>query len=253
MAIACGIGMRGDPAVRFARERGMCSEAERKVVEADWANLDPTTAVHLHQALENLASDGAPLAMCALSRIHAAGLGVERSDAAALAWARRAVAAGFAPAHYELARLLESGSRAAEQEDVLEHYGRAALMGFGLAAYRLGVGFADGSLGDATRKHEALGWLLKGIELLEPLAAMQLGQWYEFGENVRQSDRLAATYYEIASTQGSYLASLRLESAYSIGELGLSRDSQAAKDYALRAEQQVSALLTDEEPVRGHL
>jgi TPR repeat protein len=68
-------------------------------------------------------------------------------------------------------------------------------------------------------------------ELGEALGAYDLAQWYEHGNKLLPNFPAAVRYLQRAAELGEPLASLRLQLAFSGGELGLSQDQVMAQKY----------------------
>src|SRR6185436_17234781 len=84
------------------------------------------------------ARDGSPYAMCMCSRAYRAGVGVQKSNKDAFAWAERAAALGFAPAFFELGSCYELGDGVPVDIGAAhKHFEQASQLGFGAAAYHL--------------------------------------------------------------------------------------------------------------------
>lgn len=93
---------------------------------------------------------------------------------------------GSAPADPEVTRALEAARARAEAGDVIAQFSLGALLYYG-----------------STDMNQAIDWLRKAAAQRFAAAEFQLGQIYEFGFSVPQSDRQAFEWYRRAADNGS--------------------------------------------------
>jgi TPR repeat protein len=109
-------------------------------------------------------------------------------------------------------------------------YAAAAEAGYRPAATHLATAYSEGRLGNVVGR-KAADYAALAANMGDSAAAHMLGEWYEHGTNVQQDDSQAVLWYDKAARLGNPVACLRLNMAYSLGQLGLSPDSTMADEY----------------------
>jgi hypothetical protein len=111
------------------------------------------------EAWRPLAEKGDPVAQFRLGMLYAEGKGVERNEATAFTWIRRAAEQGNADAQYDVGTSYVSGVGVAKDEkEAARWFQRAANQGMALAQINLGLLYASGT-GVPQDDVEALRWL----------------------------------------------------------------------------------------------
>ncbi len=227
--------MLRDPLVTYVLQHGGTEEGLVRLAETEF---DPSEAERDFAEFLGAAVGGSAFAMCICSRLLRAGRGTAKSEQDALLWAEKAANTGFAPGLYELALCFELGvGLPINMQRALETYERSANGGYGFAAYRLGRSYYHGDAGSVD-VFKAIAWMERAYELGDFHGAHDLGEWYESGEKLSRRYSEAIVWYQRASELGDPFSSLRLQMAYSLGELGLSRDQALADRYARMVAQQ---------------
>jgi TPR repeat protein len=142
-------------------------------------------------------------AMRNLARHYRTGLGVPRSDSAALKWYRDAVDAGSVDALAEIGAMYEQG--VAGRKDIAEAvrwYRRAAAAGSPLGMYAMGRAY-QGAVGVPRDYEQARGWFLKSACAGSAPAINELGALYERGLGVAADEGEAIEWYRRAAAAGS--------------------------------------------------
>lgn len=170
------------------------------------------------------------LAMCELVQCYVFGVGTPKSPEDAFNWAEKAARTGFAPGQYLLAYCLEEGiGIERDYAKASKLYEAAAEQGFRPAATRLAAAYSEGNLGKD--KSKAVDYASLAANLGDSNAALMLAEWFEYGSCVVQDWEKAVSWYDKAAHLGNPLACLRLSMAYSLGQLGLSKDRSKAQIY----------------------
>jgi uncharacterized protein len=220
--------MLRDPLTAYVSQHG---GAEDRLVELAESKYDPSTAEDAFRQFIDAAKAGSSFAMCICSRLLREGRGTSQSPGQALLWAEQAANAGFAPGIYELARCYEYGVGVKPDiRKAAEIYERSASAGYGFAAHRLGRAYYLGEIGIADIS-KAVEYMKRAYELGDFNGAHDLAEWHESGERLRRDHGRAVLWYERASELGDPFATVRLQFAYSIGELGLPKNPELARKY----------------------
>ena len=216
---------------------------------------------------EQAAAANLPQAQLNLARMLQRGMGVERNLERAQTLTRQAAEAGFAPAQYDLGKMLEGAVDAkkpnfAEPRKWLE---KAAAQGFPDAYHAL-VRYHDEGMGGPVSREEgtrlcrqaatagavaamndmgvryqrgtgiaadpvaAIGWFTLATQHGSPAAAVNLGNCYEKGNGLLQDYQKAGQYYAMAAQRGFPIGELLLGKLF---ERGLGTDPDVVKAYAL--------------------
>lgn len=156
------------------------------------------------------ASKGFPEAMRNLARLHRLGLGVARSDSAALEWYQRAVTAGVVDATAEIGRMHEEGVEGRRNlAEALRLYGTAAEAGSPLGMNMLGRAYQEG-IGTRVDYAQAREWYFKGACGGSAEAMTNLGLLYQHGLGVPADRGEAVAWFRRAEKEGSSDAATHL-------------------------------------------
>jgi TPR repeat protein len=219
-----------EPTLAYAGDHSLLDPALAALLSQVSRHGEEQTARDTFQKFLQSACGGSVFAMCFCSRFCRDGWGTNQSDDEAFRWAKLGASNGFPPAYYELGRCYEDGIGVPRDlDEALSLYQVATEQGFGFAALHTASLYHLGKVnGDAGKDVE---FARKAYELNEPLAAAELGRWYEVGEGVPKDLSEAATWYARASQLGDVFASGRLCLAYTFGDLGLLPDAEMASRY----------------------
>lgn len=146
---AQGLGVTRDlgTAMRWYRSAADQGNAQAQfalgqIYSRGWgAPRDTTDAIRWMQMANDPNSDGSPTNWSLIE-----GYGLERDDAQAAYWYRKAAEQGHAEAQYNLARLYSRGSGVTRDQETALHWVRAAAsQGYAPAQARFGIRYASGS------------------------------------------------------------------------------------------------------------
>jgi hypothetical protein len=133
-----------------------------------------------------------------LGRLYASGAGVEKDEAAALAWFQKAAAQGHTKAEVSLGSIYAHGFGVPQDwAESIRYYRLAAAKGDTTAEHNLGLDYAHGH-GVELDKAEAARWFRQAAEQGHARAQYNLGELYEEGQGVPQSDLEAFILYTLA-------------------------------------------------------
>src|ERR1039458_9365426 len=164
-------------------------------------------------------------------------LGVERDEAEAVKWYRKAVEQNFVRAQFNLGVCYERGlGVATDYVEAAKWYRKAAEQNFALAQYNLGICYANGK-GVVKDEEEAVKWFGKSVEQNIAAAQFCIGVCYERGQGVAKDDVEAAKWYRKAAEQNYAAAQYNLGHCYAIGQ-GLVKDEVEAMKWLRKAAEQ---------------
>jgi|ERR1017187_8580650 TPR repeat protein len=146
-----------------------------------------------------------PKAQYELGVKYANGQGVQKDDAKAVFWFRKAADRGNADAQEKLGEMYESGSGGLAKDDApaVPWFRKAAEQGNAEAQSNLGVMYQNGEGGLKKDDAYAVSWYRKAAEQGYPLAQYVLGMSYEQGElGLAKDDAQAVSWYQKAGDQG---------------------------------------------------
>ena len=146
---------------------------------------------------------GAPRAQYELGFRYATGRGVQRDDAEALRWFRRAAEQEDASAQTYLGFMYVNGRGGVQQDDAeaLRWFRRAAEQEDASAQTYLGFMYVNGR-GVQQDDAEALRWFRQAAEQGNPTAQTNLGVMYENGRGVQQDDAEALRWFPTSRRTG---------------------------------------------------
>ena len=188
------------------------------------------------QTFTRAAEMGHPEAMTMIGFYYDRGLGgVERNDAMAVVWYRRAAESGSASGMHDLGAMCRDG-RGVQQDytEAVRWFRLAVDRGYAVAMTALGMMYRDGK-GVGQDAVEAGRWFRAASDLGERLGMNNLAFAYQTGVGVPQDLGEAVRLYRLAADQGEPLAMGNLGYLYETG-LGMpqSRD-QAVRWYQMAA------------------
>jgi len=135
----------------------------------------------------------------------------------AMSWYLKAAEAGNAKAQYLLARMLDTGARAApDPAGAAKWYRAAALQGHSEAAFHMGEVYYRG-IGVARDFTEAANWYQRAARAGSGPAQFNLALMVERGQGVKRDAKLAADLYLRAANAGLVPAQLNLALMYAAG------------------------------------
>lgn len=183
---------------------------------------NPQEAVKNYRKAVDLGDEDA---MKALARAYAEGSGVDRDEAEAAYWQRKAADnyqqdadGGSVIAMRKLADAYRDGvGRPTDKAQAQRHYDQVEVWmrkksdaGSPAAIYALGVDLTIGRLGKTDEKN-GLSLIQKAAELGLPVAMNRLGEMYEKAEGVEKDEKKAIVWYRKASAAGSKEADASLK------------------------------------------
>ena len=173
-----------------------------------------------------------------LGVMYETGRGVEKDEAVAVEWYRKAAEQGCATAQCNLGVMYENG-RGVEEDDIVasEWYRKAAEQGYAKAQYNLGWMYENGR-GIAQSSAEAVKWFRKAAEQGNADALNFLGWMYANGRGVELSNAEAMKCYRKAAEQEDACAQYNLGVMYRDGCGGNGRDMLGASVWFLKAAEQ---------------
>ena len=146
--------------------------------------------------------------MLRLAAIYYNGKDVEKDEAKALEWIKKAAEGGNPTASYELASIL-SKAEDAKPLNVYSHLLAAASGGIPAAQNDLGLLYVGGQLG-AADSAAAVAWFTRAAKSGFPAAQANLGALYERGVGVAVNYASAGELYSLAANQGNAVATTSL-------------------------------------------
>lgn len=149
-------------------------------------------------------------AMSSIAKMYERGLGVEASRAEALAWYRKAVAAGSVEAMVDAGEIHQRGlAGARDANEALRLYRAAAARGSARGMVAIGRMYQEGD--GVPRDYEAArSWYRKGVAAGSPDAMNNLGVLYRNGWGVRENRAEAIRWFRRAARAGSTVAAANL-------------------------------------------
>jgi TPR repeat protein len=220
--------------VTFELRHGSADPSLMSLAQVDLSSLSGDESREAYMRARSAAETGSAFAMCLCARwpdTHGRG---KPTDNERYTWAERAAATKYPPGLFELGLCFEKGIGVPRDlAKARELYEESSTGGFGLASHRLGTAYVDGQFGEMDAR-KAVDFMKLAVEQGEPLAALQLGRWFESEGNVSRDLPASVRWYELASEMGDFFATQRLQLAYTLGELGLPRDGSMAKRYEAR-------------------
>lgn len=182
------------------------------------------------ETLTRLARERNAVALFYLGVMYYGGDGVQKDEARAVTWWRKAAAQGYALAQYNLGLMYYGGQGVPhDYARTVAWWRRAAAQGLAEAQYNLGVMYEDGQ-GVPQDYTQAIAWYSKAAAQGFALAEDNLGVMYDNGWGVPQDYAQAVAWYRKAVAQGSAMAQGHLGAMYTIGR-GVPQDFVEA--YAL--------------------
>ncbi len=143
----------------------------------------------------------------AVMKIRSETRSITRSQA--LLWLRHSADAGFAPAQFMLAELMESGEFTAlikrPRQSAHRYYELAAAQGHPDAAHALALKYLLGR-GIAPSDEQAAHWYSQAAKAGDVAAQYTLGSFYERGAGVERDLQIALQWYNAAARQGDLAA-----------------------------------------------
>lgn len=165
-------------------------------------------AMHWYRAAAE--EKGYAPAMSNLARMYRQGLGVEANPDTALAWYRKAVAAGCLDAMVDAGLIHQQGPAGARNpEEALHLFRAAAEKGSARGMVAIGMMYQEGD-GVSRNYDEAKSWYLKGAEAGSADAMNNLGVLYQNGWGVRRNRATAMRWFRRAAEAGSTVAAANL-------------------------------------------
>ena len=142
--------------------------------------------------------------------------GVEKSEAEAVAWYRRAAEQGLAGAQFSLGSMYDRGiGVTADHLEAAKWIRLAAEQGYVIAQFALGSMYdiddhvpsnAAETAAQYERATEAVKWYRRAAQQGYALAQYNLGMLYQDGIGVPRDDEVALMWFEIAAAQGDTAA-----------------------------------------------
>ncbi len=170
--------------------------------------------------------------MSYLGYLYYTGKGVTKDEAKAVYWYTKAAEAKDADAMKTLGGIYFNGKGALKDESkALDWFKKAAEAGSFDAQNQLGTAYRDGTLGLKPDGEQAKNWYLKAIENGSTDAMVNLGWMYEQGKIVAKNESEALKLYKKAAVANNQHGQKLLGDAYREGTLGLSQDSEQAKNW----------------------
>ncbi len=184
-----------------------------------------------------LAEAGDAIAQFNIGLMFRNGKGVERDDAEAALWYRRAADQGDQDAQFNLAYMYDEGLGVPlDDAEAIRWYRRAAEQGNVDAQFNLAYMYEDGE-GVQQNYAEAARWYGKGAAQGHAKSQLNLGLLYDEGNGVPLDDTKAVELYRLAADQGNMNAQRNLGLMYDHGEGVPENDAEAVRWYRAAAEQ----------------
>ena len=189
--------------------------------------------------LRPLAEQGHALGQAELGFRYQTGRGVQRDDAEAVRWYRRAAEQGHALGQANLGFMYQTG-RGVQRDDAeaVRWFRRAAEQGHALGQANLNLGFMyQTGRGVQRDDAEAVRWFRRAAEQGHALGQNNLGFMYRNGLGVQRDDAEAVRWFRRAAEQGHALGQYNLGVMYENGR-GVRRDRvEAVRWYRMAADQ----------------
>ena len=183
------------------------------------------------------AKNGDPNSQTNLGYCYQNGQGVQKDEAEAVKWYRKAADQGLALAQTNLGYCYQNGQGVQKDDtEAVKWYSKAADQGAAKAQKNLGFCYAIGK-GVQKDEAEAVKWYRKAAEQGDAWAQTNLGYCYQNGQGVQKDDIEAVKWYSKAAEQGDAWAQTNLGFCYDNGS-GVQKDeAEAVKWYRKAAEQ----------------
>ncbi len=185
-------------------------------------------------AIRAKAYEGDAQSQLSLGERYELGRGVEKSDAEALKWYRKAADQGLASAQFNLGVRYANGRGVPKDEvEAVKWYRKVADQGYATAQYNLGIMYGNGQ-GVVKDEAEAVKWYRKAADQGAALAQYDLGVMYTDGRGVVKDEAEAVKWYRKAAEQGYASAQVNLGNKYWFGD-GVVKDELEAYKWFLLA------------------
>ncbi len=184
--------------------------------------------------MQKAAADGHVVAIYALGRMHAKGVGVKKDPAMAARWFHSAAEKGHAGAMAALGAAYGGGSGVPKNdEEAVRWYQRAAEKGHAAAMAALGAAYGVGS-GVAKNDQEAVRWHQRAAEQGNRLALANLGTRYLQGRGVEKDVSKALRLLRKSADKGSAVGMHALGWMHAKG-IGIEKNPQLAAKLVFQA------------------
>lgn len=172
-----------------------------------------------------------------LGQCYEYGRGVPKNTREAIIWFRKAANQKYANAESKMGYFTATG-KGIEQDlpEALRWYRLAAEHGDVSSYADIGIFYAKG-YGVKKNKNRAVQYYIMGAEKGDPYAQYLLGRAYEQGRGIKYSPERSLYWLEKAAANGSALAMDELVIVYANGLLNQTMDSELAKMWAEKASQ----------------
>ena len=161
--------------------------------------------------IEGMAEGGDQYAQACLGVMYQHGWGVDKNEATAVEWYRKAAEQGYATAQRNLGEMYQYGSGVDKNESTaVEWYRKAAKQGYATAQRNLGYMYQYG-LGVDRNYSSAVEWYRNAAEQGYATAQINLGLMYQHGRGVDKNESTAAEWYRKAGDQGHAAAQHMLD------------------------------------------
>jgi len=170
-----------------------------------------------------------------LAGIYRAGTGVEKSDAEAANWYRKAVGGGDAQAAHRLGIMYANGQGVTQNDVEATNLLRKAADGGVTEAWPLIAERYEQGLGTRRSDQEAAFWYRRAAERGSRDAQYNLGEMYNRGRGVQKSEDEAAAWFSKAAEQNHPAAEYQLGMMYLRGKGGLTKDEAVGLEWLERA------------------
>ncbi|MBR3447790.1 MAG: sel1 repeat family protein [Oscillospiraceae bacterium] len=190
--------------------------------------------------VKQLAVEGDVDAQGYLGWMHLKGCGVEKNDAFAVEWLRKAAEQGNSKAQFNLAYMYEEGRGVKKDgSQAVIWYRKAAEQGDVQAQHNLGLMYKNGN-GVSKDMTKAVEWLRKSAEQGTPKSQFVLAMMYKKGKDIEQNYAEALKWLNKAALQGNDKAQCILGYMYLTGD-GVEEDMKAAAEWFRKAADQGNA------------
>lgn len=202
------------------------------------ANTETPAAEQDVPRLRVLAEEGDSQAQYQLAERLRVGKDLEKDEAEAVKWYRKAAEQGHADAQSALGSAYATGRGIAKDAaEAVGWFRKAAEQGHATAQFYLGVAYANGAGVVKKDEAEATLWFRKAAEQGHNDARFNLALHYANGRGVTKDEAAAAEWYRKAAEQGDSSAQNNLGMCYRNGS-GVDRDeAEAVKWFRKAAEQ----------------
>jgi TPR repeat protein len=168
----------------------------------------------------------------ALGNAYRTGRGVEKNEATALSWYRKAAALGDAQAQYAIGMMLFAGQGVpANPAQAVGWVRNAAEQGLSAAQNRLGVAYDKGEGGLQPNYVLAVNWFRKAAEQGDSAAQGNLGLMYFLGRGVIKDTEAAKALFQKSADQGHAYSYYHLAVMYERGDGAPKSDQEASYLY----------------------